>query len=64
MAIGEKYESLEELAESLRTLPINWHRVRELGIVWARHQTHFDEDNRAVAKVFPNVRIVFHDPPH
>jgi hypothetical protein len=55
-----KYDSLNEAADALRCLPINWQRVKKLGVIWKEVKTHPDENGNMIFKTVPNIAIEFH----
>jgi len=59
--MDNKFESLEELADAMRALPINWNRLSEFSIVWENHQKRTNENGDPEFVQKPNVRLKFAD---
>jgi hypothetical protein len=58
-----KYETLEEMVDAMRALPINWALVEELGIVWENHLKWTDENGNPQYIQLPNFRLKFRERP-
>lgn len=56
--MDSKYATLEEVAEAMRGLPINWNRVSELSIVW-KNVNVGGSDVGNIYHAYPDVRIRF-----